>query len=295
MKNTWMAIPFAALAISVAALAVDSNTSNSATTIEPIRRIVRLSRESERTDARCRTFVEGLQAATADSEKAEFFVSRASAMSALEKVDHYPGTPLSTGETIDTFLSLPSLPSGTEALEIRYALARLSHCHSAEFYGVLTRLIDPRSRRHFKFSEDQRLRQYLLSYLQRESDGGPLFLFQVEFLGSLLSRAVYTGLLPASVTTRGAIADLIWGLEKLKREDRKRFKEQEIEMSLVSSSLRDSEKITQSILENAQWQFEKAEDYRMEFQEALELERNDFVDNPEMGIPAMQVLPRLYL
>ncbi|MDR3606632.1 MAG: hypothetical protein P4M08_04530 [Oligoflexia bacterium] len=232
---------------------------------DTVEKIIQLSKASESEDAACRSFIKSLQGQTRDSERKEFFVSRASTVTALEKVDQYPGTPLATVRALDEFLFLPALPSGDDADKLHDALARLSHCHSVEYYGILTRLIDPRSRDHLNASEKTLLRQYMISYLKRESEGGARFFFQVEELAALLNQGVHNGLFPASVVTRSAIDDLNWEIAKTKKESGPAFADNQT-------------------LSDAQSQLAKADDFRLDFQDVLDLELDDlYKASPERG------------
>ncbi|MGZ3689007.1 MAG: hypothetical protein ACXVBW_11940, partial [Bdellovibrionota bacterium] len=104
--------------------------------------ILSLSQDSRKADVECQAFLSQLHGRTRDSEKKEYFVSRASARAALSAAPDYPGAPIATAEALDRLFELSDPMEAAKSGELLSAVNALSDCHSVEFFGVLTRLMD---------------------------------------------------------------------------------------------------------------------------------------------------------
>jgi len=252
-----------------------------------VNRIIQLSNRSQQMDRFCIQYLKNIHDHTQDSERKEFFASQSSARWVLNRLGEYPGTPISTAEALEVLLTLPPDIKGGRSNGIKFAVARLSHCHSIEFLGVLTRMMDPRTLRALNGQELLSLRQVLSSYLKRESDEGPRFLFQVEALTQVLDAAVRQRILPSTVAIRSATADLKWAMGKLHREDGVRLQALESDRSSLDDSGRS--------LTDLMWVMEKSEDLRMTLADVVDdiLDLEDDFDLPISRSLAQAIRPSM--
>lgn len=235
-------------------------------------RISSLADESQIQNQKCRNFLDHVQSISSDSVKKEYFVSRASALGVLREAPRYPGMPIATNEALDLFLSMPTYPQGEKLKDLTIALNRLGDCYSVEFYGVLTRLIDPRTRAYFSTSEISGERSLVLSYIQHEAISGPKSLVQVENLADLLDRSIYEGLIAPLPETRVIIEDMKWTLAKMKTEGVARFAKIEGSKSLYFSSKSGDSKLLADLLDDLSWQLNQTDGIQEDLREASEIE-----------------------
>jgi hypothetical protein len=183
-----------------------------------IARITHLSRESRVQGQECAAVLATIRRETEQSARREFFVTRSSALRALGGARRFMGTPLATAEALELFLGLPQLPGGTALDELELGLAGLSDCQATQFYGVLTRLIHPRTRRLLDVGQQEGVRRTLLAYLYQESSTGPRFFPQAELLIRLLERGIRDGLLVGTPASRTGVDALMARSAKIRAE-----------------------------------------------------------------------------
>lgn len=213
-----MWIFFAVLLVLTFLIGRSSAHSDSTDLEKTVSRIDTLSKRSEKRDAECSSYFQSLKAKTRDSEKKEYFASKASALAALSQAARYPGTPLATSQALELFLELYRFPEGRRLEDLRASLGRLSDCHSVEYYGVLTRLVDPRTRRLLTATQIDFERRLILAYLHQEAASGPKFFHQVDNMIDLLSFAGSQGLLSLSRETKMTLEALRVQKARLKAE-----------------------------------------------------------------------------
>jgi hypothetical protein len=183
-----------------------------------VTRIDSLSTKSAKRDAPCKAYFDVMKERTADSSQKEYFASKASAVAALELASKYPGTPVATGAALELFLELYEFPHGATLTELRTSLSRLSDCRSVEYFGVLSRLIDSRTRKFLNTAQVDHERMLILSYLDHETSSGPRFFHQVDKLVDLFSLTVERGLIKPAAESRVALGTLKWKTARIRAE-----------------------------------------------------------------------------
>jgi hypothetical protein len=203
-----------AIALVIAALPAQADdVSDSA-----VQRIVALSNRSQQFEPGCVSFFKSLKESTHDSKKREFYFSLSSSLAFLNKADQYPGSPVATGEAIDTFLALDKLPKGAEALDLQQALASLNTCHSVEFYGYLTRLIHPLTQSRLTSGEKAKSKNVILAYIRHGASEQATFPFQTSLLIELLTRGSHIGFFQISAQGMTDLGELRRRLQKVRTE-----------------------------------------------------------------------------
>ena len=243
-------------------------------------RIIQLADESQTQNQECRRFLNRIQSMASGSEKKEYFVSQTSAIAVLKEAGRYPGTPLATTEALDQFLSLPSFPQGEKLMDLKFALNRLSDCYSIEYYGVLTRLMDPRTQAYFTRVQRMSEQYLVLRYIQRETISTPKFFVQFEKLVDLFDRSIHEGLIIPQPETRVTIENVKWELSKIKSEGALRFKK--IEES--KSSFSQHPMLQADALEGLSWQLTQTEDLQDDLSDVVEMELENLIEPQEIKL-----------
>lgn len=241
-------------------------------------RIIQLADASQDQNLKCRRFLDHIRSIASDSEKKEYLVSKASAIALFKAADQYPGTPLATTQALDEFLSLSAYPSGKRLFDLQLALNRLGDCYSVEYYGVLTRLIDPRSRSFMTAAQIAQERLLLLQYIQHEAVSGPKFFSQFEKLVILFDRGIQEGLIVPHSESRIIIANLKWMLAKIKTENFGSFSKLEKSKSFLFSISNEDPKLPTEALNQLYWQLSQTEDLQDDLRDASELELEDPIE-----------------
>lgn len=240
--------------------------------------IVQLADMAQLQNQKCRLFLDRIQAMSSRSKKKEYFVSRTSAIAVLREASRYPGTPMATSEALDDFMNLPAYPTGQKLADLQLALNRLGDCYSAEYYGVLTRLIDPRTRAYFSDSELKRERYLVLNYIQREAASGPKFFVQVRELVDLFDRGIREGLISPAPETRITIGNLEWTLTKIRTEGASRFKKIEELGNSYPALDTEGSKLRASALDDLSWQLTEAQEIQDDLSDGAETELENLIE-----------------
>lgn len=252
---------------------------------ETIIRIASLAKQSQVAGESCKAFLDTLRKGTQDSERKEFYVSRASALNVLNQAERYPGTPLATSEAMELFLTMNTSIEGPQARELRAALSSLSDCHAAEFYGVLTRLIHPVSQRWLTAEERVRARNLVLSYVRREAWGDAKPPIQTVFITKLLSQSVSNGVATVSLQGYAELAALKWRVQEYQRKSTADLAIWEKQGSVIST-LKSNESVERKVLASMSQRFEEAEDIRYDLQDFINSESgkgNLLPESPFLG------------
>ena len=185
---------------------------------EQVQKITNLSRDSQKMDLGCQSFLSEVRTLSPLSTTKEYFRTRSEAVSVLRKVPQYPGTPLATSDALERLFDFPDLPKGPAAHELWLAIAGLSDCHSVEFFGIMTRLMDHRTQRLLSAAETKNVRKVVYDYLNREAVGGSKFLLQAKNLIRLAVFAQRENILHFPKDAKLSAEDLEWKSWKITNE-----------------------------------------------------------------------------
>lgn len=216
-----------------------------------LEKISRLSLKSQKRGEACSRYFERLRAKVADSEKKEYFVSAGSTQAALLQAPQYPGTPLATGDALDEVLSLMDMPKGAALADLKLSLSRLSDCQSVEFFGVLTRLIDQRTRKFIPADQLPTVRRLILAYVLHEASTGPKFFYQVDKMIDLMAHSIQQRLINATAESRIEVQNLQWRASKIRAEiDPTEIEEYLAQLSHGEELQEDLRRVVEDELEN---------------------------------------------
>lgn len=238
---------------------------------ETVDRIAALAKQSQEAGASCKAFLDTLKNGTQDSERKEFYVSRASALKALDQAGNYPGTPLATSEALELFLTMYTPVEGAQAHDLRAALSSLSDCHAAEFYGVMTRLIHPATLRLLTAGERTRARNLVLAYVRREAVGNAKPPIQTEFITKLLSQSVSNGIVMVSWQGIAELATLKWRVLEFQKQSAAEMATWERQGSVLST-IKSNDEPERQVLASMSQQFEEAEGIRYDLRDFIDSE-----------------------
>jgi len=244
--------------------------------------IVQLADESLAQNLKCRSFLDQVKSISSTSQKKEYFVSRDSAVKVLELAGKYPGTPLATNEAVDQFLSMTAYPKGEKLTDLNLALNRLGDCYSVEFYGVLSRLIHPRTQALLTSQELTREQHLVLSYIEHESISGTKVFVQVANLVDLFDHSIRQKLILPHPENREIIENLKWTLAKIKTEGASRFAKVEESKNLLSGD----SSIRTEALDDLSWQLNQMDDIQDSLRDAAEIELEEQLVPQKFGILA---------
>lgn len=238
---------------------------------DSIAQITALSERSMQVGQECKAFIDSLRAVTKDSERKEYYISRTSALAVLDRADGFPGTPVVTSQALELLLSMGNISEGKDAQQLRFAIASLSDCHVAEFYGFLTRLVHPATLRLLTSQERVRARNLVLAYIRRESDGDAKPAIQTVFITELLNQGVHNGLMAVSREGRAELGSLVFRVREFRKESVGGLAQWEGQESVIST-LKSDEKSAANLVEGMSEQLQEVESLRYDLQDLIQSE-----------------------
>jgi hypothetical protein len=183
---------------------------------------------------------------------------------------------------VDQFLGMTAYPKGEMLTALNLALNRLGDCYSVEYYGVLTRLIHPKTQALLTSQERTREQHLVLSYIEHESISGTKVFVQVEKLVDLFDHSIRQKLILPHPESREIVENLKWTLAKIKTEGASRFAKVEESKNLVTGD----SSVRAEALDDLSWELSQMDDIQDSLRDAAEIELRERLVPQKFGILA---------